>query len=262
MSVKKRKRKQRDSSEILDEFIDDTLRPSSTKRRRKRRSTTTSDPENTSKKTSSSQSGKRRRRRHLSAEEKLAQQKIARRKKVKKIFDGLLIGLFLVIFCSMLVFYLKFDRAEVVSGSMEPTLMTNEKVIIINGKEVKPFNMLVFYPPSTTKDKYVKRVIGLPGDELEFKEDKLFINGKEYSEPYLDSNKEAYQKEHPGESYTKDFQLDMIPGVTSGTTKIPKDMYLVLGDNRQNSQDSRYIGLIPKENVIGVVWKKTSLNKK
>lgn len=185
-------------------------------------------------------------------------------KKKSSFVDGLIGVLLVAVFISMVVFYVKVDRAEVISGSMEPTLMTNEKVVIINGRSPDRFQMVVFYPPDGTKEKYVKRVIGLPGDTVEYRNDALYVNGEMYEEPYLDKNRQKFQNTNQSEVefYTKDLVLENIPGVPKGTTKIPKDMFLVLGDNRQNSQDSRYIGLIPKENLVGVVWKKAPEPKK
>ena len=83
----------------------------------------------------------------------------------------------------------------------------------------------------------IKRVIGLPGDNIEYKNNKLFINGKKIEEYFLDK-----------ETNTEDFSL-----TTLGYEKIPKDMYLVLGDNRENSLDSREIGLIKRKDILGKI---------
>ena len=83
----------------------------------------------------------------------------------------------------------------------------------------------------------IKRVIGLPGDKVEYKGNVLYINDEMYKEEYLDQD-----------MITNDFTtLDI------GELHIPDDSYLVLGDNRINSQDSREIGYVKKEDIIGKV---------
>ncbi len=89
----------------------------------------------------------------------------------------------------------------------------------------------------------VKRVIGLPGDHIEYKDNILFINGESFKETYV------------GEFVTEDFKLEDLVGNYS---VIPDDMYLVLGDNREDSYDSRNFGLVPKDDILGkcllTVW--------
>nr|MCR5483032.1 signal peptidase I [Bacilli bacterium] len=88
-------------------------------------------------------------------------------------------------------------------------------------------------------EKYmIKRVIGLPGDKVEFINNKLYINDQEYSESYLNED-----------TKTDDFSI-----TTFGVDKIPDDKYLVLGDNRSDSLDSRKYGFIDKKNITGKVW--------
>lgn len=82
-------------------------------------------------------------------------------------------------------------------------------------------------------EKIIKRVIGLPGDHIEYKDDKLYINGE-----YVEEN---YERKS-----TSDFILEML-----GENVIPKDKYLVLGDNRPISKDSRIIGLIDEKDIEG-----------
>lgn len=131
-----------------------------------------------------------------------------------------------------------FGLQQVVGPSMSPTLINNDIVILdkISHKffDIKRGDVVSFYYADT---KYlIKRVIGLPGEYIEFKNNKLYINNIYYSEGYL-SNIE-----------TEDFSLRDL-----GYEKIPEDMYLVLGDNRENSMDSRdpKVGLIEKKNILG-----------
>lgn len=126
---------------------------------------------------------------------------------------------------------------QIVGDSMNPTLNNSDIVIIdklspkINN--IKRGDIISFY---YDESKFlVKRVIGLPGEYVEIKDNKLYIDNKEISD-YI---------ENP---IMFDFKLK-----TLGFEKIPKDMYFVLGDNRNNSLDSRdkNVGLIKKENIVG-----------
>ena len=82
----------------------------------------------------------------------------------------------------------------------------------------------------------IKRIIGLPGDNIEYRDNKLYINDKYYKEDYLD-----------GDTITSDFTLNNI--ITSKA--IPDDYYFVLGDNREESKDSRLVGLIHQNQIEG-----------
>ena len=131
--------------------------------------------------------------------------------------------------------------------SMDPTLKDGERVMVnlfgYKFGDIKNGNVIVFH--ANKESDYVKRVIGTSGDNVEYKKDKLFVNGKEVEEPYLDSNKKNKQYEYiTGSFETKDLnQVD-------GKNKIPEDKLLVLGDNREVSKDSRSFGLIDEDQVV------------
>ena len=144
----------------------------------------------------------------------------------------------------IIIFVVIFIKAFIVTPikvngeSMMPTL--HEKDIMILNKtayyfnDPKRFDIVVIDLP----DEYIiKRVIGLPEEEIEYKDNKLYVNGK-------------VVKENIRNLQTKDFNIESL-----GSVKVPKDSYLVLGDNRNNSYDSRELGFIPKDKIIG----KTSL---
>ena len=122
-----------------------------------------------------------------------------------------------------------------VSGnSMVPTL-NNGDVMILNKfsylvNDIERFDIVVV---DYENEYIIKRVIGLPGDYVEYKNDILYVNGKKI--------KEEYDRE-----YTEDFNLNDL-----NIEKIPNNYYLVLGDNRPISKDSRKIGLIDKKNIKG-----------
>ncbi len=120
------------------------------------------------------------------------------------------------------------------SSSMEPDLEVGQRLIVnkVNYyfETVKRGDIIVFKPPlNPTATPYIKRVIGLPGDTVEIKQGKVFVNGQSLDEPYI--------KEKP--LYTMPPQYIM------------PDNFFVLGDNRNDSNDSHVWGTVPKENIIG-----------
>jgi signal peptidase I len=134
----------------------------------------------------------------------------------------------------------------VVDGlSMMPTLHDQDRMIVnkLNYKIGEPsrFDIIVFHAPEN-KD-YIKRVIGLPGDSIEYKDDTLYINGKAYEEPYL----EEYKKQVIDGPLTDPFTLEE----KIGEKTVPEGHLFVMGDNRRFSKDSRHIGTIPFGKVLG-----------
>lgn len=131
---------------------------------------------------------------------------------------------------------------EVKGASMEPTLHNDERMIVTKVGEPKRFDIIVFH---ATEDKdYIKRVIGLPGDRVEYKDDVLYINGKRYEEPYLEESKKQLLDGPLTGSFT-------LKETAVGSDVVPEGHVFVLGDNRRNSKDSRHIGAVPIENIVG-----------
>lgn len=126
----------------------------------------------------------------------------------------------------------------IVSGSsMDPTLK-NGQVLILNklAKKITRDDIVVIDAKiNGKKERIVKRIIGLPGETLEYKDGFLYINGKRTHDDFVD--------------ITRDFTLESV----TGKKKIPDGYYFVMGDNRRNSLDSRdaHVGLIKKSNIIG-----------
>lgn len=141
--------------------------------------------------------------------------------------------------------YFLFTPSTVLGDSMYPTLQNGNMVMVSKISEINRFDKIIFHAPDADED-YVKRVIGLPGDSIEMKNDVLYVNGKAYDEPYLKQNKKTLTD---GELLTVNFTLKEL----TGESKVPKDSFFVLGDNRQNSRDSRYFGFISKSSVVGKV---------
>ncbi|KXG10529.1 signal peptidase I [Anoxybacillus rupiensis] len=142
--------------------------------------------------------------------------------------------------------YFIFAPIVVDGQSMMPTLHDRDRMIVnkLSYKIGEPhrFDIIVFHAEEG-KD-YIKRVIGLPGDRIEYKDDTLYVNGKPYKEPYLDQ----YKKQVIDGPLTEPFTLEDIPG---GQATVPKGYLFVMGDNRRFSKDSRHIGFIPMEKVVG-----------
>ncbi|WP_242541056.1 signal peptidase I [Phormidium pseudopriestleyi] len=124
------------------------------------------------------------------------------------------------------------------SGSMLPTLEINDRLIIdkLSYRFTSPErgDIVVFSPTQTLqdqnfKDAFIKRVIGLPGETVEVRGERVYINNIPIKERYIE--------EEPTYQY--------------GPEIIPDDQYLVLGDNRNNSYDSHYWGFVPRDKIIG-----------
>ena len=131
--------------------------------------------------------------------------------------------------------------------SMMPTIEEGNRLIVnkIEYEFTEPdrFDLIVFH--ANDKEDYIKRVIGLPGDTIEYKNDQLYINGKRYEEPYL----EEYKDQLFSGKLTEDFTLLE----KTGRKTVPEGHLFVMGDNRRHSYDSRHIGFISKDQVVGAV---------
>jgi len=171
-----------------------------------------------------------------------------------------------VVFVVVMVILIRFFIGEIrwiPSASMHPTLLEGDRIVVERYsrfyKTPERGEIMVFYPPfeklQTTPWKvfsrltgffckdiaYIKRVVGMPGDKFEIKTDKygkstVYINDKPLNEPYIQS---AY--------YGKPCNEEML----CGPVVIPEHHYMMMGDNRGNSYDGRYWGLLPEDRFIG-----------
>ncbi|MFJ6208554.1 signal peptidase I [Lysinibacillus sp. NPDC092081] len=160
-----------------------------------------------------------------------------------------------IAFALLVAFLIKqflFTPVLVNGASMEPALEDHDRVIVNRigpkFKSIDRFDVVVINNVIIQNEEknIIKRIIGLPGDKIEYKDDQLYINGEKYSEPYLDQYKKELKD--PG-SLTYDFTLEQ----DLNETTVPEGYYFVLGDNRRVSNDSRNpeIGFIPKEKIMG-----------
>lgn len=146
----------------------------------------------------------------------------------------------------LLLRYFVFTPVIVKGDSMDPTLEDGERVIALKNTDIKRFDIVTFPAPDDPGKNYIKRVIGLPGDTIEYQNDVLLINGKEVDEPYLDAYK---AKLTDGQPLTDNFKLDdYLPA-----TQVPAGYLFVMGDNRRISKDSRHIGFISEKKILGDV---------
>lgn len=163
-------------------------------------------------------------------------------KKYRKIIRTVLFALLLAFVFRSFLF-----ASYIVDGeSMEPTLydgnllMVNK--VIYDWQHVGRQDVIVFH--ANEKEDYVKRVIGVGGDSIEFKNDKLYVNDEFIPEAYLDP-----LRPNDGRAFTKDFTLEEVTGVT----KVPQGHIFVMGDNRRDSLDSRYFGFVSVDTIVGKV---------
>ena len=184
----------------------------------------------------------------------------------EKFIEGLKETVETVVFVVVMVIVIRFFVGEIrwiPSASMHPTLIEGDRIFVERFSRFyttpKRGDIMVFYPPSEEietdflsifkrlsgffcKDvAYIKRVVGIPGDKLEVKEFvdghyEVYINDKPLNEPYIMS---------------PDDYIPCSGDMFCGPMKIPAGQYFMMGDNRGNSQDSRFWGFLPQERFIG-----------
>ncbi|WP_370868752.1 signal peptidase I [Polaromonas sp.] len=206
-------------------------------------------------------------------------------------------GLFPVILVVFLLRSFLFEPFKIPSGSMIPTLLINDLILVnkfhygvrlpvINLKVMDNHSpqhgdVMVFrYPPKPSLD-YIKRVVGVPGDEVAYLNKTLTINGKLLSKTplpdFFDEDSLRYAKQYEEANGDRKYRLlndddrpAFIPGAddfpfkgncrysSEGVVcKVPEGHYFMMGDNRDNSLDSRYWGFVPEKNIVGkafFVW--------
>jgi len=155
----------------------------------------------------------------------------AKKSPLREILESLIIAVVLAVLIRMFVlqpFYIP-------SGSMEPTLMINDRIIVskISYRLHQPErgDIVVFKYPLDTKRDFVKRLIAKSGETVEVRDSKLYINNELVPEKYLPEG--------------------LVIKGDYGPEQVPEGSYFMMGDNRNNSDDSRIWGFLPKDLVIG-----------
>ncbi|MEO7160801.1 MAG: signal peptidase I [Polaromonas sp.] len=206
-------------------------------------------------------------------------------------------GLFPVIIIVFLLRSFLFEPFKIPSGSMIPTLLINDLILVnkfhygvrlpvinlkvLDNHSPERGDVMVFrYPPKPSLD-YIKRVVGIPGDEVAYLNKKLTINGKPLPKTplpdFFDVDTLRYAKQFEETNGDKTYRLlndDDRPSFIAGADnfkyrdncrystegvvcKVPEGHYFMMGDNRDNSLDSRYWGFVPEANIVGkafFVW--------
>lgn len=162
---------------------------------------------------------------------------------------------------------------QIPSPSMENTLLVGDYLLVDKvhfapegwwGK-VEPYtpirrgDIVVFRYPVNPSQHFVKRVIGLPGDRVRLIDKQVYINGRPVREDYVvhrSLGRDDYRDQFPnGRGITPDVDIRWLAEsrrhISNGELVVPPGRYFVLGDNRDNSDDSRYWGFVPRENIIG-----------
>ena len=206
-------------------------------------------------------------------------------------------GLFPVILAVFLLRSFLFEPFKIPSGSMIPTLLVGDLILVnkfhyglrlpVINKKIIPFNdpqrgdVMVFRYPKDTRIDYIKRVVGVPGDEVSYRHQQLYLNGVlaptqalpdfynedslRYSAQFtedlgtlthhilVDRSREMFLRQIGTFPFSENCRYT-LEGITC---KVPPGHYFMMGDNRDNSEDSRFWGFVPDENIVGkafFVW--------
>ena len=175
-------------------------------------------------------------------------------------------GVFILILSLFLlsrIFLWQFVKVD--GHSMDPTLADKEQLVVLKQTKINRFDIVVANEEEGgQKKKIVKRVIGMPGDVIKYKNDTLTINNKKTEEPYLKEYTKLFKKDKLQEKYSYNplfqdlaqsstaFTTDSN-GSSEFTTVVPKGHYYLVGDDRIVSKDSRAVGPFKKSTIVGEV---------
>ena len=198
---------------------------------------------------------------------------------VRDYFETIVICVIFVIFARAFVF----QQSKIPTGSMIPTLLIGDYIMVnkfiyspstsslektlLPFREIRRGDIIVFKFPEEPEKDYIKRVIGLPGEFIEIKNKTVYINGAPLDEPYkiheTDLNPESWAKIKEGDAPLSAAQpaprrwAYREHDFDFSQTLIPENSYFCMGDNRDNSKDSRSWGFVPRDNVKGkafIIW--------
>jgi signal peptidase I len=183
----------------------------------------------------------------------------------------LVIGLFVLTFV--------FQNFVIPSSSMASTLLVGDHVVVermalapaanwapfVHYREVQRGDIIVFYKPTAQSNRdhifLVKRVIGIPGDHVHLRAGIVYLNGIAQNEPQAAKPTSADYPSHVDDfpsispsrqaGVTAEWSLDLPTHIQSGDLVVPSGSYFAMGDNRDNSLDSRYWGFVPRANIVG-----------
>ena len=129
-------------------------------------------------------------------------------------------------------------------------------ITLFDNEDPQRGDVVVFKYPENIKINYIKRIVGLPGDRIIYKDKRLYVNDIEYSHTQIDHNfdpieiadGQVYIENNSSKEY---LILNQSSPPFNFEYQVPDETYFVLGDNRDNSNDSRYWGPVPRENLVG-----------
>ena len=172
---------------------------------------------------------------------------------LREYFESICVAVILALFVRTFVV----QAFKIPTGSMENNLLIGDHLLVnkfvfapaLTAAEeallpidpIRRGDIVVFKFPEDPERDFIKRVIGLPGDTIELKQKRVYLNGKRLDEPYVQ------YLSPPEESSGEDYDVR----VRYGPVTVPDDHYFMMGDNRDNSQDSRYWGFMPRSYVKG-----------
>jgi len=174
---------------------------------------------------------------------------------VREYFESIVIAVILALFVRTWVV----QAFKIPTGSMENNLLIGDHLLVnkfifgptplsigratLPVRPIRRGDIIVFKYPEEPERDFIKRVIGLPGETVEMRNKKIYINGQPIDEPYV------HFLTPPSSDYQ---EVTSLPDRESfGPKPVPADKYFVMGDNRDNSQDSRFWGFLPREYVKG-----------
>ena len=176
---------------------------------------------------------------------------------VREYFESIVVAVILALFVRTFVF----QAFKIPTGSMKPNLLVGDHLLVnkfifaptispieralMPMREIRRGDIIVFKFPEEPDRDFIKRTIGLPGETVELREKKVYINGKALDEPYVHF---LAPPSGPSE-FHEVTSFDVRERY--GPVTVPPNHYFVMGDNRDNSQDSRYWGFLPRELVKG-----------
>jgi len=180
-----------------------------------------------------------------------------RKSTAREYFESIVVAVILALFIRTFVF----QAFKIPTGSMENNLLIGDHLLVnkfvfgptdsrierllLPMTTIRRGDIVVFkYPEEPDRD-YIKRIIGLPGETLELKAKKIYINGNPLDEPYV------HFLEPPGAETDLHEVTSIDVRERYGPVTVPPNQYFAMGDNRDNSQDSRYWGFLPRDYVKG-----------
>jgi signal peptidase I len=176
---------------------------------------------------------------------------------LREYFESIVIAVILALFIRTFVV----QAFKIPTGSMEENLLIGDHLLVnkfvfapaasrieralLPMGTIRRGDVIVFKYPEEPERDFIKRVIGLPGETVELKEKKVYVNGKGLDEPYV------HFLQPPGQNSEFHEITSFDVRERYGPVTVPPNHYFVMGDNRDNSQDSRYWGFLPREYVKG-----------